>query len=144
MAFDVNSLGGKLIDNQNLAKALAEGGGNGLPVYTVTFFIVFDDGITTTTCDKTFAELEQEFSERTPIIVINEKVSGIYGNYEKTVFCDHLNREPNVRYTFNILELNTLDAEAKLTVSDEYFSIDRQSNVHYYQGANTINFNSAS
>lgn len=27
MAFDVNSLGGKLIDNQNLAKALAEGGG---------------------------------------------------------------------------------------------------------------------
>ena len=29
MAFDVNSLGGKLIDNQNIKKALESGGGDG-------------------------------------------------------------------------------------------------------------------
>ena len=56
MAFDVNSLGGKLIDNQNLAKALAEGGG-GSGGLVVHMNITGDESSYTVTFDKTYRQI---------------------------------------------------------------------------------------
>ena len=58
MAFDVNSLGGKLIDNQNLKKALENGGGGSSGGFVAKYTIGGSVEEPTAICDKTFAEIK--------------------------------------------------------------------------------------
>lgn len=90
MAFDVNSLGGKLIDNQELKKLIEQGGGGGDSGFTVTFTVntILDDAQYGSnyeaTCDKTANEIMSAISSGEKI---NLKITSL--DYDETMKTSH-------------------------------------------------------
>ena len=95
--FDVNSLGGKLIDNQNLKKALETGGGGGsATIVTLTFSRNPNDpSMWSATGDKTFEDLKPIMENGSAIILRGDfggdGTSVSKSAYAYEVFADSVN-----------------------------------------------------
>ena len=99
MAFDVNSLGGKLIDNQNIKKALESGGGGGGADFFMVNVTKTGSGESATySADKTITQIVDAYNEGKSIYAIyslsntNKKVLPLVrlaiGTSSRVTFCN--------------------------------------------------------